>query len=319
MTREMKIHPAAKLFPMIEGEEFKAFVKSIKENGLDQPIITLDGAILDGRNRYRACQEAKVRPRYDRRTSKQVKDPYGLVVTLNLDRRHLTASQRAMIAADLKTAYANEGKGRQRAAGGSKTRKGKSACGKIATSASKPSKNGKRQPPAREKAGQQLKVSPRTVDAATVVKDHGSKKLIAMVKAGEIAVGRAADLCKACPKRPDQDRALKDGPNEVKATIIRGGVRKSFPRDAKPPERYVDAKRVEVPKSLYPAWRQKAEISAVIHNTQALSVRVGKIATVLKDKQLAKVKDKLKEVEAMLRDAEPHMVNGSGYIAKGKA
>ena len=94
----MKTHPLAKLFPEITGQDFVDLVEDIKANGLRQPIITLDDQILDGVNRSNACLQAKVKPRYEKFTGK---DPKAFVVSQNLARRHLSESQRAMIAAEL--------------------------------------------------------------------------------------------------------------------------------------------------------------------------------------------------------------------------
>ena len=93
----MKVHPVGDLFPLLEGDAFDELVEDIREQGLLEKIwVTPEHKILDGRNRYRACKKAGVEPktRVCRRT-----DYVEFVVSLNLKRRHLNESQRAMVAA----------------------------------------------------------------------------------------------------------------------------------------------------------------------------------------------------------------------------
>jgi hypothetical protein len=61
--QRLTFHPFAELFPLLEGERFDALVDSIKRNGLREPIVLHEGRILDGRNRFRACEIADVKPR----------------------------------------------------------------------------------------------------------------------------------------------------------------------------------------------------------------------------------------------------------------
>jgi hypothetical protein len=95
-----QIHEYASLFPAIEGAEFEALCKDIKEHGLNNPIVTYEGKVLDGVNRDRACEKTGVKPRYeDFRNSKS--DPLDFVVSQNVHRRQLTGSQRAILALEL--------------------------------------------------------------------------------------------------------------------------------------------------------------------------------------------------------------------------
>jgi len=116
-TADLDYHPAANLFPLLEVEspEFGELVHDIQEHGLLQPIVLCDGKILDGRNRYRACQHAGVEPRFEDRSGES---PTAHVLSLNLHRRHLTDGQRAAIAVKAKARFEEEAKERKRAHGG---------------------------------------------------------------------------------------------------------------------------------------------------------------------------------------------------------
>lgn len=59
----MKKH-ALNIFPEASEEDFNRLLEDIRNNGFDQsqPVIIYDGAILDGWNRYRACQAIGISP-----------------------------------------------------------------------------------------------------------------------------------------------------------------------------------------------------------------------------------------------------------------
>jgi len=93
-------HPLAEIFPPLDEAALQELAADIKANGLRQAIVTYKGQVLDGRNRLAACKIASVEPRFKEFSGD---DPLGYVVSLNLTRRHLDASQRATIAAKIAT------------------------------------------------------------------------------------------------------------------------------------------------------------------------------------------------------------------------
>jgi ParB-like chromosome segregation protein Spo0J len=94
----METHECAAMFPMATDAELHEMAADIRQRGLLCPIITLDGKVLDGRNRLRACEIAGATPRFQKYAGA---DPLADVVSWNLKRRHLTPSQQAGIGADV--------------------------------------------------------------------------------------------------------------------------------------------------------------------------------------------------------------------------
>ena len=112
------VHPAAELFPLIEGEEFQELCESIGKHGLEEDVVlTHDGLLLDGRNRLRALLVTGQCERFRRLDEVYAKDYVGFVVRLNIHRRHLDATQRALIGKKIKGMYEADAKERQRLSG----------------------------------------------------------------------------------------------------------------------------------------------------------------------------------------------------------
>jgi DNA modification methylase len=107
----MEFHEVANIFPMMGDEEYNALVADIKAHGLLEPVWTYQGKIIDGRNRYKACSDAGVEPQF--RAWNGNGSLVEFVVSLNLKRRHLTSSQKAMVALEVESQLAIEAKLRQ--------------------------------------------------------------------------------------------------------------------------------------------------------------------------------------------------------------
>ncbi len=91
------IHPAATIFPMLPETQLREMAEDIRTTRQRDPIILWRGQLLDGRNRWMACDRAGVEPKVERRDD--ITDPVAFVLSVNLHRRHLDESQRAMAAA----------------------------------------------------------------------------------------------------------------------------------------------------------------------------------------------------------------------------
>jgi len=106
-------HDVSKIFLLLEGAEFDQLVGDIETHGLREPILIHpdDGSIIDGRNRHRACVQLGVAPQFGEWDG--IGSLLGLVLSMNLHRRHLTSSQRAVLALDVLPELEKEAKERQ--------------------------------------------------------------------------------------------------------------------------------------------------------------------------------------------------------------
>jgi hypothetical protein len=102
-TTKVTFHPAADIFPLMEGEEFAALVADIKTFRLRERIKLFGGKILDGRNRYRALLAAGIKPTRKSGYFEDLPkiDPVAYVISANIHRRHLKPEDRIKYLAQL--------------------------------------------------------------------------------------------------------------------------------------------------------------------------------------------------------------------------
>lgn len=90
------IHPFAQAMPEMPESEFTLFKEDVRRNDQLQPILILDGMVLDGRHRQRAALELGIEPRYA--LLSEDTDPLPIVASGNRFRRNSTLGQMAIAA-----------------------------------------------------------------------------------------------------------------------------------------------------------------------------------------------------------------------------
>lgn len=207
------IHPAAEIFPLLEGPELQALADDIRQNGQREPSVMIRGMLLDGRNRERACAIVGVKPARREFGSRpgDGTDPARAVLSWNLHRRHLSPSQLAMVAAKLRDVFDEEAKQRQRL-GGKASAGNEEARAKLREAPNMRSD---------ARAAQLLSVSPRSVSSASTVLASKDPTLIGAVESGRVKVSAAAEVVKGGSKAIDRVvAALATGdPKRIKREI----------------------------------------------------------------------------------------------------
>lgn len=207
MKIETKWHPAASIFPMLPDDKLLELADDIEKTGQREPVLLLDGMVLDGRNRMAACRLKGVEPVTKIVTN--IEDPVAYVLSLNLHRRHLTPSQASMCAARARELYEQQAK--ERMLSGKKT---------------DPSANLREGQKASEEAGKAFNVSSRSVEYAKKVLDKGIPELAKAVDEGRMAVSTAAVLAsepeevqRAEVSNPQRNRTYAAKPKEEKPEV----------------------------------------------------------------------------------------------------
>jgi hypothetical protein len=196
-----EFHEYANIFPMLEGKDLEALRTDMDANGQINRIILYQGKILDGRNRYRVCGMLGIEPDI---IVYPGDDPLGLVLSQNLLRRHLDASQRSMVAGRLAN-LANGGDRRSEKfqSANLQTEKLNPTPLKASSEEIDQRKQGLPEPVSQSEAAEKLNISTRSVADATKVLKNAIPEVIEAVDSGKLAVSTAATLA---DQTPDQQR-----------------------------------------------------------------------------------------------------------------
>ena len=190
-TSDLEAQVLAGLFPMLAEDELTVLAHDIKENGLRDRIVLHEGKILDGRNRHAACLLAGVEPQFEDYSGG---DALGFVVSKNLHRRHLSESQRAMVAAKL--ADLARGANQHTSIDGT----------------------------SRAEAAGLMKVSTSSIERGVAVMQDGTPELIAAVEDGNLSVSAASKVSKLPAE--EQRALMKQGPAAARVAARGGGQRR---------------------------------------------------------------------------------------------
>ena len=97
--RDFEVHPVAAMFPEFPPEEYVNLRADIEANGVRFPVVVCGRWLVDGRTRLRACRDLDLEPPV--RELDEGTDVVEWIVSANVRRRHLSTSQRAVLAAQL--------------------------------------------------------------------------------------------------------------------------------------------------------------------------------------------------------------------------
>lgn len=179
-------HPAAAKFPTMVEDELIELGKDIRDRGQRHKCVVSGNVLLDGRNRWRACELMGIEPEIEEWNG-QGGSEIAFVISLNLQRRHLDSEQRKLLGAELLPMFEEEAAARRLA----NLRKGDvvpiAPNGAIGESHAAKELQGK----ASEMAARAVGESPRSIERAKVVLDRGTPEELEKVRSGRMSISAA--------------------------------------------------------------------------------------------------------------------------------
>jgi ParB-like chromosome segregation protein Spo0J len=191
-------HPLSAAFPDMSREEYSELLDSVREIGIQNPIVLFEDKIIDGWHRYRASVELDIEcPAID--LSEEI-NPVLFVIAQNVSRRSLSASQRALAIVTV-NAWRRSGM------------KNKGALQEPPTKSN-------------EELSDLSKTSKATIKRAKQVISDAVTEVIEAVQSGEIVIVKASEIAKL-----DKDKQVAALTKPVKKTVPKEVVPDYDPSD----------------------------------------------------------------------------------------
>jgi N6-adenosine-specific RNA methylase IME4/ParB-like chromosome segregation protein Spo0J len=101
------------LIPPLSNEEFKQLERNILEEGIREPLITWNGILIDGHNRYRIAQEHDINYETLEKEFENINRVKEWMINNQFGRRNLSNYQRSVLALQLEDVFREKAKENQ--------------------------------------------------------------------------------------------------------------------------------------------------------------------------------------------------------------
>ena len=250
-----KAHEVAEWFPMLGESELRELSESIKRDGQIEACVVWGTVLVDGRNRWRACELAGVEPRVVRREFESEEQVGRWVLASNVARRHLTVSQKVAFGERLREREEKAARERQIAARErrweSERAEQKLVWEHVPTPSSPPAPElaaSQPAPPlpepprialpareakrARDEAGKAAGVSGRMLDQMRAVRREAVPEVVKAVEDGRLAVSAAVTLTKLPEEKQREIVRTATTKTNAETPEVRGGLVRQLAKQA---------------------------------------------------------------------------------------
>lgn len=178
-----------KLIPALTAEEFKQLEANCLEEGIREKIITWNGFIIDGHNRYEIATRWNLDYQTESKRFKDENDVREWMINNQFGRRNLSNYQRGVLALELESVFSEKAKEQQ-------IRKPESV-----------SVNSPKQTPidTRKELSKIASVGEQTIARVKVIEAKASDEVKAQLRTGEVSINQAYQEIKKEEKKEQQE------------------------------------------------------------------------------------------------------------------
>ena len=190
------------LIPPLTSEEFKQLERNILEEGIRDPLVTWNGILVDGHNRYRIAQEYDIDFVTVEKEFADMNAVKEWMINNQFGRRNLNNYQRSVLALQLEDVFKAKAKEKQKESGG--------AVPKISA-----------EPPieTRQEIAKVANVSHDTISKVKKIEATASPEIKAKASTGQISINEAYKEIKKEEKQENLENKKKEYTEQYKTQI----------------------------------------------------------------------------------------------------
>lgn len=185
-----------KLIPALTAEEFKQLEANCLEEGIREKIITWNGVIIDGHNRYEIATRWNLDYQTESKRFANENDVREWMINNQFGRRNLSNYQRSVLALALESVFSERAKEKQVEAGKNKV---------VQISEQAPMER-----KAITKIAKVANVSHDTIAKVKVIEAKATPEVKAQLSTGEVSINQAYQEIKKEAKKEERDKKIEE-------------------------------------------------------------------------------------------------------------
>lgn len=191
------------LIPPLSVEEFEQLKQNIILEGCRDSIVTWNGVIIDGHNRFKICTENNISFNTIEKEFKTESDVIEWIILNQFGRRNLSNYQRSVLALRLEDLFREKAKEKQRASGGAVVQK--SAEPPIET---------------RQELAKVANVSHDTIAKVKAIEAKAPEEVKVKLRTGEVSINQAYTDIKREEKKQEQTQRFEQLEQKASEPIV---------------------------------------------------------------------------------------------------